>query len=103
MEFLLEGHRVSCLVPTYGGSGRWGQFWEILSQYQFGLKQPIFSYQLLRDDGGAISLAQRGVGTCRYGEQRELLSVGLGASWFPGTRLWLGGTNLPLAEFQGPD
>ena len=32
---------------------------------RIGLKQPIFSYQLLRDSGGAISLAQRGVGTCR--------------------------------------
>ena len=103
MEFVLEEHRVSCLVPTSGGSRPWGQFWEIWSQYQFGLKQPIFSYQLLRDDGGAISLAQRGVGTCRYREHREPLSVGLGAPWFPGTRLWLGGTPLPLAEFQGPD
>ena len=40
-----------------------GSFLEILSQYQFGLKQPIFSCQLLGDNGGAISLAQRGVGT----------------------------------------
>ena len=44
-----------------------GSILEILSQYQFGLKQPIFSYQLLGDNGGAIPLAQRGVGTCRSG------------------------------------
>ena len=36
-------------------------------------------------------------------EHGEPLSVSLGASWFPGTRLWLGGTPLPLAGFQGPD
>ena len=28
-------------------------------------------------------------------EHREPLSVGLGAPWFPGTRLWLGEKNLP--------
>ena len=44
-----------------------GQFRRFLSKYQFRLKQPIFSYQLLGDNGGAISLAQRGVGTCRWG------------------------------------
>ena len=31
------------------------------------------------------------------------LSVGLGDSWFPGTRLWLGETPPLLAGFQGPD
>ena len=31
------------------------------------------------------------------------LWVGLGAPWFPGTRLWLGGTPPLLAGFQGPD
>ena len=36
-------------------------------------------------------------------EHRELLLVGLGATWFPGTRLWLGGTPPLLAGFQGPD
>ena len=29
--------------------------------------------------------------------------VGLGAIWFSGTRLWLGGTFPLLAGFQGPD
>ena len=42
-----------------------GSILEILELIQFGLKQPIFSYQLLRENGGATSLAQRGVGTCR--------------------------------------
>ena len=37
------------------------------------------------------------------GEHEELLSLRLGAAWFPGTRLWLGETSLPLAGFQGPD
>ena len=36
-------------------------------------------------------------------EHAELLSVGLGVTWFPGTRLWLGGTPPLLAGFQGPD
>ena len=36
-------------------------------------------------------------------EHRVLLSVGLGASWFSGTCLWLGGTPPLLAGFQGPD
>ena len=36
-------------------------------------------------------------------EHGESLSVGLGAPWFPGTRLWLGGTPPLLAGFQGPD
>ena len=36
-------------------------------------------------------------------EHRGSLSVGLGAPCFPGTRLWLGETPLPLAGFQGPD
>ena len=36
-------------------------------------------------------------------EHGEPLSVGLGAPWFPGTRLWLGGTPPLLAGFQGPD
>ena len=31
------------------------------------------------------------------------LLVGLGAPWFPGTRVWLGGTPPLLAGFQGPD
>ena len=31
------------------------------------------------------------------------LSVGIGAPWFPGTRLWLGRTSPLLAGFQGPD
>ena len=72
-------------------------------QYLFGLKQPIFSYQLLRDNGGAISLAQKGSWDLPLREHREPLSVGLGAPWFPGTRLWLGGTPPLLAGFQGPD
>ena len=33
----------------------------------------------------------------------EPLLVGLRAFWFPGTRLWLGGTPPLLAGFQGPD
>ena len=36
-------------------------------------------------------------------EHREPSLVGFGVSEFPGTRLWLGGTPLPLAGFQGPD
>ena len=36
-------------------------------------------------------------------EHWELLFVGLGAPWFQGTRLWLGGTSPLLAGFQGPD
>ena len=36
-------------------------------------------------------------------ERGEPLSVGLGAPWFPGTRLWLGETPPLLAGFQGPD
>ena len=47
-----------------------GSILEFLSYHQFGLKQPIFSYQLLGENGGAISLAQRGVGTCREGSMR---------------------------------
>ena len=36
-------------------------------------------------------------------EHREPASVGPGASWFLGTRLWLGETPPLLAGFQGPD
>ena len=36
-------------------------------------------------------------------EHGEPLSIGLGVTWFPGTRLWLGGTPPLLAGFQGPD
>ena len=34
-------------------------------------------------------------------EHREPLSVGLGAPWFPGTRLWLGGTPFPIGRVSG--
>ena len=36
-------------------------------------------------------------------EHGELSLASLGASWFQGTRLWLGGTPPLLAGFQGPD
>ena len=36
-------------------------------------------------------------------EHGEPLSVGLGATWLSGTRLWLGRTPPLLAGFQGPD
>ena len=42
-----------------------GSIWEFLELISVWLKQPIFSYQLLGDNGRAFSLAQRGVGTCR--------------------------------------
>ena len=42
-----------------------GSILEFFKLISVGLKQPIFSYQLLRDNGGAISLAQSGVVTCR--------------------------------------
>ena len=32
----------------------------IFESSEFGLKQPIFSYQLLGDNGGALSLTQKG-------------------------------------------
>ena len=31
----------------------------------------------------------------------EPLSVGRGAPWFPGTRLWLGGTPSPIGRVSG--
>ena len=34
-------------------------------------------------------------------EHRERLLVGFGASWFPGTRLWLGGTPSPIGRVSG--
>ena len=34
-------------------------------------------------------------------EHGEPLSVGLGAPWFPGTRLWLGGTPSPIGRVSG--
>ena len=34
-------------------------------------------------------------------EHREPLSVGLGAPWFPGTHLWLGGTPSPIGRVSG--
>ena len=54
---------VASFLPLAGPDE--GSILEFLSYHQFGLKQLIFSYQLLGDNGGAISLAQRGVGTCR--------------------------------------
>ena len=36
-------------------------------------------------------------------EHGEPLLVDLGPPWFPGTRLWMGGTPPLLAGFQGPD
>ena len=38
-----------------------------------------------------------------FREHRERLSVGLGATWFPGTSLWLGETPPLWAGVQGPD
>ena len=35
------------------------------------------------------------------GEHSELLSAVLGVSWFPGTRLWLGGTPSPIGKVSG--
>ena len=34
-------------------------------------------------------------------EHGEQLSVGLEAAWFPGTRLWLGGTPFPIGRVSG--
>ena len=34
-------------------------------------------------------------------EHWELMSVGLGATWFPRTRLWLGGTPSPMGRVSG--
>ena len=34
-------------------------------------------------------------------EHREPLWVGLGDSWFPGTRLWLGGIHPPIGRVSG--
>ena len=36
-------------------------------------------------------------------EHGKPLSFDLGALWFPGTRLWLGGIRPLSAGFQGPD
>ena len=70
-----------------------GQFWRFLSQYQFRLKQPIFSHQLLGDKWqGHISCPEESW-DLSLREHRGQLSVGLGAPWFPGTRLWLGRTH----------
>ena len=44
-----------------------GSILEIFELISVWLKQPIFSYQLLGDIGGAISLAQRGVTRSRGG------------------------------------
>ena len=38
-----------------------------------------------------------------FSEHGEPLSISLGATWFPGDRLWLGATPPLLAGFQGPD
>ena len=35
-EFVLEGHRVSCLVPTSGGSGREVNFADFLVNFSLG-------------------------------------------------------------------
>ena len=42
-----------------------------MSQNQFRLKQHIFSCQVLWNDGGAISPAQRGVGTSHQRGKRS--------------------------------
>ena len=34
-------------------------------------------------------------------EHKELQLVGLGATWFPETRLWLGGTPSPIGGVSG--
>ena len=34
-------------------------------------------------------------------EHRERLLIGLGAPWFPETRLWLGGTSSPNGRVSG--
>ena len=77
------------------------QFWSFSSQYQFGLKKPIFSYQLLGDNGGSSSLAQMGGWDPPLREHGEQLLAGLGAPWLLGTRLWLGGTPSPMGRVSG--
>ena len=62
------------------------------------LKQPIFSPQLLGDNGGAISSTQNGSYDLPSGEYWELLSVDLGFHWLPGTRPWPSGRLLPWQE-----
>ena len=53
---------MASLLPTYGPAQ--GSIWDVSTQRQDGLKQPIFSPDLPGDIGGASSPAQKGVGTC---------------------------------------
>ena len=80
-----------------------GSILEFFELYQFGLKQPIFSYQLLGDFGGASSPAQSEVGTCREGSMGSYRRYALEhlGSQEPAYG-WAGHPPL-LAGFWGPD
>ena len=80
-----------------------GSILEIFELMSVWAEQPIFSYQLLGDNGGAIFPARMGSWDLRLGEHRGFMSASLGVPWFQRTRLWLGETPPPLAGFQGPD
>ena len=76
------------------------EFFELISVWaetaHFQLPTPRGEWRgLISSSEGGWSLLLR--------EHRELLSVGLGAAWFAGTRLWLGGALSLLAGLQGPD
>ena len=67
------------------------------------LKQPIFSYQLLGDNFGALSLAQSGVGTCRQGSIGSHCSLALEFLGSEEHACGWAGHPPPSAGFQGPD
>ena len=102
-EFVLEGHTGQLTRPYLWPVQTRGQFWSFRSEYQFGLKQPIFSYRLLGDNGGALSVAQKRVGTCRQGSIGS--DCGLALEYYGSQELACGWAAQPplLAGFQGPD
>ena len=71
-----------------------GQFWTFLSHSQDGLKQPTFSPQLLGDNGGARSPAQREVAACHLRSMGSHCRTTLEPIVFRKTRPWLVGRPL---------
>ena len=76
------------------------EFWLISSSQNDPLLGPQFHPPVWSI--GHISGSERSLNV-PLREHRGPLSVGLGAPWLSGTRVWLGGTPPLLAGFQGPD
>ena len=90
---------VASSLPLAGrDEGSFLEFFELISVWA-----ETAHFQLPTPGGywrGPIS-GSKWIWDLQLGEHGEPLLVGLGAPWFPGTRLWLGGTPSPIGRVSG--